>query len=126
MQKLHTRSLIGAGECKGGLYRMGMIGKERKAMMTTIDTWHKRLGHASAEKLSQIDFLGGISFNKMCDSCSKAKHTKQPFPTSGIKTNSCFELLHCDVWGKYRFPSHWGARYFLTIIDDFSRSVWEH
>ncbi|XP_076958475.1 uncharacterized protein LOC143634207 [Bidens hawaiensis] len=57
MQKLYTRNLIGAGECKRGLYRMGMIGKERQAMMTTSDMWHKRLGHASGEKFTQIDFL---------------------------------------------------------------------
>ncbi|GKC97372.1 putative RNA-directed DNA polymerase [Tanacetum coccineum] len=35
--KLHTRSLIGAGECRNGLYRMGIIGREKKAMKTTMD-----------------------------------------------------------------------------------------
>lgn len=124
MRKLHTRKLIGVGQYRNGLYRMGILGKERKAMMTTIDTWHKRLGHASGEKLSQINFLSGIPFKKMCDSCSRAKHTRLPFPNSSIKTNGCFELLHCDIWGKYRFPSLSGASYFLTIVDDFSRAVW--
>ena len=56
MQKLHTRSLIGAGECRNGLYRMGIIGRENKAMTTTTDTWHKRLGHASGDKLIQGRF----------------------------------------------------------------------
>ncbi|GJV67157.1 putative RNA-directed DNA polymerase [Tanacetum coccineum] len=105
MQKLHTRSLIGAGEYKNGLYRMGMLGVKRSALMTTVDIWHKRLGHAFGEKLTQIDFLRNFTFNKLCDSCSKAKHTRLPFQKSEIKTRDCFELLHCDILGKYRVPS---------------------
>ncbi|KAJ9561856.1 LOW QUALITY PROTEIN: hypothetical protein OSB04_007016 [Centaurea solstitialis] len=97
MQKLHTRRLIGVGECRRGLYRMGMFGTKKKALMTTTD---------------------------LCDSCSRAKHTRLPFQNSEIKTIDCFELLYCDVWGKYRSPSFSGAYYFLTIVDDFSRGVW--
>ncbi|KAJ9565548.1 hypothetical protein OSB04_001514 [Centaurea solstitialis] len=62
MQKLNTRSLIGAGECKKGLYRMGLFEDGRRAMMTSGDTWHRRLGHASDEKLTYIDFLNKVSF----------------------------------------------------------------
>ena len=32
--------------------------------------------------------------------------------------------MHCDLWGPYREPSTNGSRYFLTIVDDFSRAVW--
>nr|GEY08880.1 hypothetical protein [Tanacetum cinerariifolium] len=47
---LSKRNLIGIGRCKGGLYKMKMT-QERRAMATTIETWHKRLGHASKGKL---------------------------------------------------------------------------
>ncbi|GJZ91070.1 putative RNA-directed DNA polymerase [Tanacetum coccineum] len=57
MQKLHTRSLIGADKCRKGLYRMGLLNGERRAMMSTRNTWHKRLGHAPEDKLVAIDFL---------------------------------------------------------------------
>lgn len=127
MQDLRTRTLIGAGECKGGLYRIRLSEKGRKVMAVTIGRWHKRLGHTSQEKLAKVDFLKGVSFNirdTFYDSCSKAKHTRSPFLLSDIKTKGCFELLHCDVWGKYRFPSFSGANYFLTVVDDFSRTVW--
>ncbi|MFS7957032.1 putative RNA-directed DNA polymerase [Helianthus anomalus] len=124
MQKLHSRNLIGAGKQRGRLYRMEMMNDGRKAMSTTSSTWHKRLGHASDEKLNGIDFLKNIPFNKVCDSCSKEKLTRKPFPISTTKTGECFDLIHCDIWGRYRVPSSSGARYFLTIVDDFSRSVW--
>ena len=32
--------------------------------------------------------------------------------------------MHCDIWAPYREPASYGARYFLTIIDDASRAVW--
>lgn len=57
MQGLQTRSLIGAGECRGGLYFLDMHKECRRTMMVTMDTWHKRLGHASKEKLSCVEFL---------------------------------------------------------------------
>ncbi|KAJ0510788.1 putative transcription factor interactor and regulator CCHC(Zn) family [Helianthus annuus] len=81
--KLHTRSLIGAGKCRKGLYRMGLFSGERRSMMTTGNTWHKRLGHASEDKLVAIDFLKNITLDKLCDSCSKAKHTRLPFLVGG-------------------------------------------
>ncbi|KAD4584697.1 hypothetical protein E3N88_22298 [Mikania micrantha] len=57
MHGLRTGNLIGTGNCSRGLYRMGGIKKERKAMTVTVDEWHKRLGHASGTKLSRVDFL---------------------------------------------------------------------
>ncbi|GJT55139.1 retrotransposon protein, putative, ty1-copia subclass [Tanacetum coccineum] len=47
-----------------------------------------------------------------------------PFPVSTTKTHACFDLIHCDIWGKYRTPSLTRASYFLTIVDDFSRATW--
>ncbi|KAJ9558209.1 hypothetical protein OSB04_012823 [Centaurea solstitialis] len=110
-QDLRTRSLIGVGPCDEGLYRMDSVA--RKALMVTPDVsvWHKRLGHASEAKLRQVDFLADCTFELK----------KQNF---FIKTIECFDLLHCDIWGCYRTPSLSGARYFLTIVDDFSRAVW--
>ncbi|KAJ0836328.1 hypothetical protein HanRHA438_Chr16g0765731 [Helianthus annuus] len=57
---LRSRKLIGAGWCEDGLYQMGMLGARRKAMMVTSDLWHKQLGHAGDEKLSQTKFLSNF------------------------------------------------------------------
>ncbi|GKD73081.1 putative RNA-directed DNA polymerase [Tanacetum coccineum] len=126
MQDLYSRTLIGAGDCEDGLYKMGMFENNRHAMMTTQSMWHKRLGHPSSSRLYHLDFFKNTSLDSkfFCDSCVKAKFTRLPFPISVTKTNACFELIHCDIWGKYRTPSLTRANYFLTIVDDFSRSVW--
>ena len=36
-----------------------------------------------------------------CDVCHRAKQTGNVFPLSENKTNSLFELIHCDVWDTY-------------------------
>lgn len=40
------------------------------------------------------------------------------------KTSFIFELVHCDLWGPYRVQTTQGWKYFLTIVDDFSRATW--
>lgn len=47
-----------------------------------------------------------------------------PFPLSSIKSNSCFDLIHCYIWGPYKTASLTKAHYFLSIVDDFSRGIW--
>nr|GEX63016.1 hypothetical protein [Tanacetum cinerariifolium] len=76
-----------------GLYLMKMV-QRRKAMAATVETWHKRLGHASKGKLDKIDFVKRetctIDFNNFCHSCAKAKHIRTPFLSSCIKINAPF------------------------------------
>lgn len=52
------------------------------------------------------------------------KTNKRFFPLSNNKTSIVFELVHCDLWGPYRTISICGSKYFLTILDDYSRCVW--
>ncbi|CAH9134266.1 unnamed protein product, partial [Cuscuta epithymum] len=58
---------------------------ERVAMGATLDSdlWHRRLGHASNEKLQHISFLKGLQqCNSFCDPCLRAKQSRLPFPKS--------------------------------------------
>lgn len=96
--------------------------------ISSIELWHKRLGHPSLKvtKLaSKVDFSksSGI-LNKACDVCQRAKQTREKFSLSDHKASDIFEFVHCDLWGTYKTPSSYGASYFLTIVDDFSRAVW--
>ncbi|GKD59311.1 ribonuclease H-like domain-containing protein, partial [Tanacetum coccineum] len=55
--------------------------------------------------------------------CQKAKQTREPFPLSEHKSSVLGELVHLDLWGPYRVVSKEGYKYFLTIVDDFTRAV---
>ena len=55
---------------------------------------------------------------------SLAKQSCLPFGTSAISSTKPFKIIHCDIWGRYRHPSLFGAHYFLTIVDDYTRFTW--
>lgn len=123
MQSLYSKELIGAGDCVKGLYWMGMMTKKKQAMMTSLNTWHKRLGHMSISKHNGVGLVKDVSLKGFRDSCNKAKFARLPSLASKTKTVACFDLIHCDVWGKYRTLSFTRVNYFLTIVDDFSRAI---
>lgn len=92
-----------------------------------VAIWHQRLGHLPVEKLRYVQSCKMAS-NKdsfHCQVCPFAKQIRFPFRTK--ERNQCiqkFDLLHIDIWGPYKVDSHVGNKYFLTIVDDFSRFTW--
>ena len=90
-------------------------------------TWHHRLGHPADQVLNLLSADLNINNNETfppCEICHKAKQTREPFPISDHETTNVGDVVHLDVWGPYRIPSRDGFRFFLTIVDDFSRAVW--
>lgn len=83
--------------------------------------WHQRLGHASSETRSHLNF--GLNFDcKPCDSCHKAKQQRYPFIR--VIFSQCV-LLNLSIWtSPYKRPSSNRSTYFQTIVEDFSRSTW--
>ncbi|GAA0151417.1 transmembrane signal receptor [Lithospermum erythrorhizon] len=129
IQDCSSRTLIGAGECRDGLYYFQrIIGMRALHVTQTVspEMWHQRLGHPSDKIVRSLPFISRSSdvLNKACTTYHRAKHTRESFPISTHKSSRCFELIHCDVWGPYRTVSSCGARYFLTLVDDYSRVVW--
>ncbi|XP_074306464.1 uncharacterized protein LOC141641711 [Silene latifolia] len=85
---------------------------------------HARLGHMGYDKLKFVNTNNGIiKENLPCEICVLSKHHQFPFPISSSKASYVFELLHMDVWGPYNTPTVTGAKYFLIILDDFSRNT---
>lgn len=85
--------------------------------------WHQRLGHASRDALAYIPDID-FQCNTNCAICHAAKQCRLSFPKSNTKTNGIFQMLHIDLWGPYHLQSIIGARYLLTIVDDYSRATW--
>lgn len=44
-------------------------------------------------------------------------------PSNNI-ADGIFDLIHIHLWGPYRIPNVSGARYFVTIVDDYNRVTW--
>ncbi|KAM2881066.1 hypothetical protein COP2_014191 [Malus domestica] len=121
--------MIGSGKMRDGLYYMSPISQPPAShqVSNASHIWHQRLGHPSPYRLKLASSLLSphtISFDNNCSVCPLAKQTRLPFSLSSISTSAPFVLLHCDIWGPYKIPTHTGARFFLTIVDDFSRCTW--
>jgi len=84
--------------------------KNRASVMTLKQLWHHRFGHSSSEVMStlfkNLEILGDKKENNkldVCDVCFRAKQTRSRFSISENKASDLFDLIHCDVWGPYRF-----------------------
>ena len=132
----HWSTLSMGRECNG-LYLLDKSSISTPSIATSISAsvhssqlhiQHSRLGHLSNAKLTSIKpndvpcFTFVENFN--CDICPLAKQKHLPFNKSSHFSNSCFELIHCDLWGLFSVSTIDHHTYFLTIVDDYSRCTW--
>jgi len=93
--------------------------------------WHQRLGHVSTRTLTDLvkhRKLRGINIlpthlaraPKHCEVCTMAKHNRAPFTPKTDVSMRPMQILHSDVCGPYPITSLGGARYVLTLMDDFT------
>jgi len=52
------------------------------------------------------------------------KFAKLPYALSDSHAAESFKLIHIDIWGAYRVPAQGKFRYFLTIVDDYTKATW--
>ena len=78
--------------------------------------------------MSKRGLLDGCNIGKVdfCEHCIFGKHKRVRFNTSVHTTEGILDYVHSDLWGPSSKPSINGARYMLTIIDDYSRKVWPY
>ena len=95
--------------------------------ISDAEIWHYKFGHLSPSRLQilnkQFPFIT-YSSGMPCKICQFAKQKKLPFVPSNNRTLSAFEMLHLDLWGPFGTPSIHGHRFFLTVVDDYSRFCW--
>ena len=69
---------------------------------------------------------GGIPLiehpDQVCQSCLAAKQTRCSIPkTSRWRADEPLELLHIDLCGPITLVTAGGSRYFILIVDDYTR-----
>ena len=58
------------------------------------------------------------------DVCEPAKHKHVSFPISNTRASMPFTLIHSDVWGPSTVHNIFGARWFVSFIDNCTRVSW--
>lgn len=100
------------------------------AAAVSPSVWHVRLAHPNSDALMRTSgMVHGLAMTSthprkelsgMCEPCVLAKQTRAPFPTSHSSTAKPMQLVHTDVCGPMPVQSIGGARYFVTLQDDYS------
>ncbi|KAL2247639.1 UNVERIFIED_CONTAM: hypothetical protein Sindi_2616200 [Sesamum indicum] len=134
MQDLETRNILAIAHLKRNLYilecsimslRSNYSSFSCTVNLNQFTLWHQRLGHLSNNSMKHITKLSQLDCAlKPCEICPLAKMYKLPFDSSKTRTTSAFSLVHLDIWGPYREATMNGCHYFLTIVDDFTRTTW--
>ncbi|KAH9662167.1 hypothetical protein KPL70_024758 [Citrus sinensis] len=91
--------------------------------------WHLRLGHMSIkglQELSKQGLLGGDRIQQLefCENCIFGKSHRSKFNKGEHMSKQVLDYAHTDLWGPAQVPSLSGGRYFMSLIDDYSRKVW--
>ncbi|KAM0052455.1 putative RNA-directed DNA polymerase [Helianthus debilis subsp. tardiflorus] len=129
LQDLRSKKILVIGRQGNGLYFVGKNGNFAKLCFNSSvrsDLWHSRLGHPSDQVLAVLkDSLDVKSVeHSPCEVCHRSKQVRVPFPLSEHKSKELGDLIHLDLWGPYKVASYEGYKYFLTVVDDFTRTVW--
>ncbi|CAI6012267.1 unnamed protein product [Closterium sp. NIES-65] len=95
--------------------------------------WHHRLGHPSVQRLRAMHsryLVSGLprvlpalppSPAPTCLPCVEGRQRAAPHSSSFPPTTAPLQTLHMDVWGPARVRGQGQKRYFLIVVDDYSR-----
>ncbi|CAI7889150.1 unnamed protein product [Closterium sp. NIES-53] len=95
--------------------------------------WHHRLGHPSFPRLRGMHshlLVPGLlrsmpplprSLAPPCLPCVKGRQRAAPHSSSFPPTTAPLQTLHMDVWSPARVTGQGGERYFLLVVDDYTR-----
>ncbi|CAI7774886.1 unnamed protein product [Closterium sp. NIES-53] len=95
--------------------------------------WHHRLGHPSLPRLHGMHsrlLVSGLprslpplppSPALPCLPCVEGRQRAAPHSSSFPPTTAPLQTLHMDVWGPARVSGEGRKRYFLLVVDDYTR-----
>ncbi|CAI7894805.1 unnamed protein product [Closterium sp. NIES-53] len=95
--------------------------------------WHHRLGHPSLPRLRGMasrTLVSGLPWSlpplppgpaPTCVPCVEGRQHAAPHSSEFPPTEAPLQTLHMDVWGPARVNGQGHERYFLLVVDDYSR-----
>ena len=94
--------------------------------------WHSRFGHLNfhaLRKLGKQQMVSGLPMidhvDQLCTGCLVGKQRRGAFPREAkFRASKVLELVHGDLCGPITPATPSGKKYFLLIVDDYSRYMW--
>lgn len=131
-------NVVALGERSGGVYvlkesaEVAAVAGGSCHTLNCQHTWHRRLGHrdvAVLDRMKKEDLVSGVKIvdcggRGKCEECLEGKSARLPFPQVSVKkTTQPLQLVHTDLCGPMPDVTPGGNRYFMCIVDDYSRFV---
>ena len=137
--KIYTKeSLIGIAKKENNLYKINTVFENKQNYvtenvnngMTLKEKYHKMLGHVNfkyLDILSRNKLVEGLpndleSEYLKCGTCVQNKMTNTSFENNRYRAKGIGEIIHADVNGPHGTVGLMGEKYFLVLIDDFSKA----
>jgi hypothetical protein len=97
---------------------------------SSYELWHQRMGHVGEEKMRLLD-QAATGVTKIstkpqgpCETCALSKSIRDVNRIAAGHTVKRLERVHTDFWGPFTTPTPSGAKYILTVTDDYTRKSW--
>ena len=93
--------------------------------------WQKRFCHIKVDNIMKTSSMFVVRdlpkivkpTNTICKDCVLKKHTRTSFSSKKFTTIEKLEIVHIDISGPTKTKGFYGERYFMILVDDFSRMM---
>ena len=128
-----AEKVLMVAERRGSLYYMTATVQRSSGELHTVagsvNLWHVRLGHPAAGSVKELIKKGVLQCSDedgaiQCEECILGKAKKLPYPRGTHSSTMPLDYAHSDLWGPAQEDSIGGGKYYMSIIDDFSRKIW--
>jgi hypothetical protein len=113
------------------IYVLSEIGNEKCCLGKEDESWlwHRRMGHMHFDNLVKVNKREAVRempritkpTNTLCKHCQQGKQTKTRFKSKEYSTTQPLEILHTDLVGPTTTKVLKGERYFMLLVDDYTR-----
>ncbi|MCO5593844.1 hypothetical protein L7F22_047862 [Adiantum nelumboides] len=124
-----TGQEVRGGFSSGGLYKIHAL----SAITGDVGVlWHYRYGHLHADAFRRaftqqlVDGMPDVRhLDGRCVPCIRRKQHREAFQKKASRrATQALELVHTDLCGPMFVDSLGGSKYFMLIVDDYSRFTW--
>jgi hypothetical protein len=120
-----------AARTSSNIYVLSEIGNEKCCLGKEDESWlwHRRMGHMHFDnlvKVSKREAVGEMPqitkpTNTLCKHCQQRKQTKTRFKSKKYSTTKPLKIMHTDLVGPITTKGLKGVRYFMLLVDDYTR-----
>jgi transposase InsO family protein len=124
--------LVGtAARTSNNIYVLSEIGNEKCCLGKEDESWlwHIRMGHMHFDNLVKVNKREAVRempqimkpTNTLCKHCQQGKKTNTRFKSKEYSTTRPLEIVHTDLVGPTTTKGLKGERYFMLLVDDYTR-----